>query len=122
LENQPFEIFRAAADGEKIHTYLQSLHQQRYISGEQLQDDNSDITKVYDRLVKNPEARRQLEKQNPGLVAALLISPTERIASSCSPFLRKLSPRIRAVYSLRSRQLVIPRRVILQKSTFKHMR
>jgi putative DNA primase/helicase len=24
LENQPLEIFRAAADGEKIHTYLQT--------------------------------------------------------------------------------------------------
>ena len=29
LEHQPLEIFRAAAEGEKIHTYLQSLQQQR---------------------------------------------------------------------------------------------
>jgi hypothetical protein len=70
LENQPFEIFRAAADGEKIHTYLQSLQQQQSISGEERQDDKSDIIKEYDRLVKSPEARRELEKQNPGLVAA----------------------------------------------------
>jgi antirestriction protein ArdC len=32
LENQPLEIFRAAADGEKIHTYLQSLQQQQSVS------------------------------------------------------------------------------------------
>ena len=70
LEDQPFEIFRAAADGEKIHTYLQSLQQQQSPSGEELQDDKSDIIKEYDRLVKSPEARRELEKQNPGLVAA----------------------------------------------------
>jgi antirestriction protein ArdC len=70
LEDQPFEIFRAAADGEKIHTYLQSLQQQQSISGEERQDDKSDIIKEYDRLVKSPEARRELEKQNPGLVAA----------------------------------------------------
>ena len=60
----------ALADVEKIHTYLQSLHQQQSISGEELQDDKSDIIKEYDRLVKSPEARRELEKQNPGLVAA----------------------------------------------------
>ena len=70
LEDQPFEIFRAAADGEKIHTYLQSLQQQQSISGEERQDDKSDIIKEYDRLVKSPEARRELEKENPGLVAA----------------------------------------------------
>jgi antirestriction protein ArdC len=70
LEDQPFEIFRAAADGEKIHTYLQSFQQQQSISGEERQDDKSDIIKEYDRLVKSPEARRELEKQNPGLVAA----------------------------------------------------
>ena len=70
MEDQPFEIFRAAADGEKIHTYLQSLQQQQSISGEERQDDKSDIIKEYDRLVKSPEARRELEKQNPGLVAA----------------------------------------------------
>jgi hypothetical protein len=70
LEDQPFEIFRAAADGEKIHTHLQSLQQQQSISGEERQDDKSDIIKEYDRLVMSPEARRELEKQNPGLVAA----------------------------------------------------
>src|SRR6266436_8961981 len=32
LEHQPLEIFRAAAEGEKIHTYLQSLQQQQSIS------------------------------------------------------------------------------------------
>jgi len=70
LEDQPFEIFRAAADGEKIHTYLQSLQQQQSLSDEELQGDKSDIIKEYDRLVKSPEARRELEQQNPGLVAA----------------------------------------------------
>ena len=70
MEDQPFEIFRAASDGEKIHTYLQSLQQQQSISGEERQDDKSDIIKEYDRLVKSPEARRELEKQNPSLVAA----------------------------------------------------
>ena len=62
--------FRAAADGEKIHTYLQTLQQQQSISSEELQADKSEIIKEYDRLVKSPEARRELEKQNPGLVAA----------------------------------------------------
>src|SRR6266436_4740886 len=36
LENQPLEIFRAAADGEKIHTYLQTLQQQQSVSSIQL--------------------------------------------------------------------------------------
>jgi putative DNA primase/helicase len=70
LEDQPVEIFRAAADGEKIHTYLQSLQQQQSLSGEQLSTDKSQIIKEYDRLVKSPEDRGELEKQNPGLVAA----------------------------------------------------
>jgi hypothetical protein len=70
LEDQPFEIFRAAADGEKIHTYIQSFQQRQSIPSEELQDDKSDIIKEYDRLVKRPEDRRELEKQNPGLVAA----------------------------------------------------
>jgi hypothetical protein len=70
LENQPLEIFRAAADGEKIHTYLQSFQQQQSISCEELQADKSEIIKEYDRLVDGPAARRELEKQNPGLVAA----------------------------------------------------
>jgi antirestriction protein ArdC len=69
LENQPVEIFRAAADGEKIHTYLQSLQQQQSVSAE-LPAEKSEIIKEYDRLVKSPEARRELEKQNPALVAA----------------------------------------------------
>jgi hypothetical protein len=34
------------------------------------QVDKSEIIKEYDRLVKSPEARGELEKQNPGLVAA----------------------------------------------------
>ena len=68
MEDQPFEIFRAAADGKKIHTYLQSLQQS--LSAEQRQSDNSEIIKEYDRLVDGPAARRELEKQNPGLVAA----------------------------------------------------
>ena len=70
LEDQPFEIFRAAADGEKIHTYLQSLQQQQLLSGEQRQADNLEIIKEYDRLVDGPAARKQLEKDRPSLVAA----------------------------------------------------
>ena len=70
LEHQPLEIFRAAADGEKIHTFLQNFQQQQSISSEELQADKSEIIKEYDRLVKSPEARRELEKQNPALVAA----------------------------------------------------
>jgi hypothetical protein len=62
LENQPLEIFRAAADGEKIHTYLQSFQQQQSISSEELQADKSEIIKEYDRLVDGPAARRDLEK------------------------------------------------------------
>jgi hypothetical protein len=69
LENQPLQIFRAAADGEKFHTYLQRLQQQQSISKE-LPADKSEIIKEYDRLVDGPAARRELEKQNPGLVAA----------------------------------------------------
>src|SRR6516164_7660847 len=68
--HQPLEIFRSAPDGEKIHTYLQSLQQQQSISSEELQTDKSEIIKEYDRLVDGPAARRELEKQNPGLVAA----------------------------------------------------
>jgi hypothetical protein len=70
LENQPLEIFRAAADGEKIHIYLETLQQQKSVSREDLQVDKSEIIQEYDRLVKSPEARLELEKQNPGLVAA----------------------------------------------------
>jgi hypothetical protein len=70
LENQPLEIFRAAADGEKIHTYLQSLQQQQSIPSEELQADKLDIIKEYDRLVDGPAARKRLEKERPSLVAA----------------------------------------------------
>jgi hypothetical protein len=69
LEHQPPEIFRAAADGEKIHTYLQSLQQQQSVSAE-LQADRSEIIKEYDRLVDGPAARQWLEKERPSLVAA----------------------------------------------------
>jgi Zincin-like metallopeptidase len=70
LEDQPLEIFRAAADGEKIHSYLQSLQQQQSVSAE-LQADKSEIIKEYDRIVDGrPEARKELEQTNPGLVAA----------------------------------------------------
>jgi hypothetical protein len=65
LENQPLEIFRAAADGEKIHTYLQTLQQQQSVSR-----DKSEIIKEYDRLVDGPAARQWLEKERPSLVAA----------------------------------------------------
>ena len=51
LEDQPFEIFRAAADGEKIHTYLQTLQQQQSVSREKRTLDKSEIIKEYDRLV-----------------------------------------------------------------------
>ena len=70
LEHQPLEIFRAAADGEKIHTYLQSFQQQQSISSEELQADKSEIIKEYDRLVDSPAARKLLEKERPSLVAA----------------------------------------------------
>jgi zincin-like metallopeptidase len=70
LEDQPFEIFRAAADGEKIHTYLQSLQQQQSLSDDELQANKSDIIKEYDRLVDGLAARKQLEKERPSLVAA----------------------------------------------------
>jgi antirestriction protein ArdC len=70
LENQPLEIFRAAADGEKIHTYLQTLQQQQSVSSEELQADKSEIIKEYDRLVDGPAARQWLEKERPSLVAA----------------------------------------------------
>jgi hypothetical protein len=42
----------------------------RSSSIEELQTDKSEIIKEYDRLVDGPAARRELEKQNPGLVAA----------------------------------------------------
>jgi hypothetical protein len=70
LEQQPLEIFRAAADGEKIHTYLQSIQQQQSIPSEELQADKSEIIKEYDRLVDGPAARKRLEQERPSLVAA----------------------------------------------------
>jgi hypothetical protein len=70
LENQPLEIFRAAADGEKIHTYLQTFQQQQSVSREEPQVDKSEIIKEYDRLVDGPAARQWLEKERPSLVAA----------------------------------------------------
>jgi hypothetical protein len=71
LEDQPLEIFRAAADGEKIHNYLlQGLQQQQSVSREELQVDKSEIIKEYDRLVDGPAARQWLEKERPSLVAA----------------------------------------------------
>jgi hypothetical protein len=70
LEDQPVEIFRAASDGEKIHSYFQSLQQQQSVSAE-LQADKSEIIKEYDRIVDGrPEARKELEQTNPALVAA----------------------------------------------------
>ena len=62
--------FRAAADGEKIHTYLQSFQQQQSISSEELQAHKSDTIKEYDRLVDGPAARKRLEQERPSLVAA----------------------------------------------------
>jgi antirestriction protein ArdC len=70
LENQPVEIFRAAADGEKIHIYLQSFQHQQSIPGEESQTDKSEIIKEYDRLVDGPAARKCLGKERPSLVAA----------------------------------------------------
>ena len=70
LEHQPIEIFRAAADGEKIHTYLQSFQQQQSVSIEELPTDKCEIIKEYDRLVDGPAARRRLEKERSSLVAA----------------------------------------------------
>jgi N12 class adenine-specific DNA methylase len=70
LEDQPVEIFRAASDGEKIHSYLQSLQQQQSVSDEQRQADKQEIIKEYDRLVDGPAARKQLEQTNPALVTA----------------------------------------------------
>jgi hypothetical protein len=59
-----------AAMGRVAAGSVHHMQQQQSLSDEELQDDKSDIIKEYDRLVKSPEARRELEKQNPGLVAA----------------------------------------------------
>jgi hypothetical protein len=61
LRDDPLEIFRAAADAEKIQKYFHGLQQQA---------DLSDVIKEYDRIVDGrPEARKQLEQTNPALVA-----------------------------------------------------
>jgi putative DNA primase/helicase len=70
LEDDSLEIFRAAADAEKIHRYLLSLQQQQSVSDEKSDDDKNAIIKEYDRLVDGPEARQRLEKYRPDLVAA----------------------------------------------------
>jgi antirestriction protein ArdC len=62
LRDDPLEIFRAAADAEKIQKYFHALQQQA---------DLSDVIKEYDGIVDGrPEARKQLEQTNPALVAA----------------------------------------------------
>lgn len=67
LEEDPLEIFRAAADAEKIQKHLCSLQQQQSIAdGISL----ADAIKEYERRVDGPEARKQLEQINPQLVAA----------------------------------------------------
>jgi hypothetical protein len=66
LQDEPLEIFRAAADAEKIQKYIYSLQQQQAIpEGISL----ADAIKEYERRVDGPEARKQLEKENPALVA-----------------------------------------------------
>ena len=69
LENQPLEIFRATADGERIHTYLQTLQQKQSVSRTELQVDKSEVIKEYDRLVDGPAARQWLEKERPVVAA-----------------------------------------------------
>jgi putative DNA primase/helicase len=67
LEEDPLEIFRAAADAEKIQKYLCSLQQQQGIpEGISL----ADAIKEYDRRVEGTEARKQREQIYPQLVAA----------------------------------------------------
>jgi hypothetical protein len=67
LEEDPLEIFRAAADAEKIQKYLCSLQQQQSIpEGISL----ADALEEYNRRVDGPEARKQLERENLALVAA----------------------------------------------------
>jgi putative DNA primase/helicase len=66
LQDEPLEIFRAAADAEKIQKYIYSLQQQQAIpEGISL----ADAIKEYERRVDGPESRKQLEKENPALVA-----------------------------------------------------
>jgi hypothetical protein len=67
LEEDPLEIFRAAADAEKVQNYL-CLFQQRQSIPEGVS--LPDAIKEYERRVDDPESRKQLEKENPALVAA----------------------------------------------------
>jgi hypothetical protein len=67
LEEDPLEIFRAAADAERIQKYLCSLQQRQSIpEGVSL----ADAIKEYERRVDGPESRKVLEKENPALVMA----------------------------------------------------
>jgi putative DNA primase/helicase len=62
LNDDQLEIFRAAADAEKIQNYFHGLQQQTGLS---------DSIKEYDRIVDGrPEVRKQLEQTNPALVAS----------------------------------------------------
>jgi putative DNA primase/helicase len=61
LKDQPLEISRAAADAEKIQSYLFTLRQHRTLP---------DPISEYNASVDGPEARSKLEKENPALVAA----------------------------------------------------
>jgi putative DNA primase/helicase len=70
LENDSLEIFRAAADAEKIHKYLLSLQQRQSLCAEKPDDDKQAIIEEYDRLVDGSESRQRLEAERPGLVAA----------------------------------------------------
>jgi putative DNA primase/helicase len=80
LEEDPLEIFRAAADAEKVQKYICSLQQRQSIpEGVSL----ADAIKEYERRVDGPESRKQLEKENPVLLAvrdeAVVQQRSERI-------------------------------------------
>jgi hypothetical protein len=67
LEEDPLEIFRAAADAEKIQKHLYSLQQRQSIpDGVSL----ADALQEYERRMDGPESRKQLEKESPALVVA----------------------------------------------------
>jgi putative DNA primase/helicase len=67
LQDEPLEIFRAAADAEKIRKYIYSLQQEQSIpEGVSL----AEAIKEYEKRVDGPESRKILEKENPALVAA----------------------------------------------------
>jgi putative DNA primase/helicase len=61
LQNDPLEIFRASADAEKIHQFIQSLQQKEKLT---------EVVEQYNRIVDGPEARKRLQATNPALVAA----------------------------------------------------